>query len=257
MEKIKATAIIHTRNAEQYLQEVIDHLAEFEEIMVVDMESSDSTLDIARKNGCRIENYPPCGYADPARDFAMRAATNDWVFFVDADEIIPAPLTAWIREFISSPGEIRGVNVARKNGFLDSWRRNDYPDYQMRILDRRHASWPPHVHSRPEVNGKTDSIPASRPDLAMFHKAPALEDVLERMNRYTTFETERMKGKKVTLASLVLKPTFRFIKAYFLKGGFREGLAGYISAKNDAIYKFYALSKAYEASLPPEAAKKP
>jgi len=257
MDKIKCSAIIHTRNADKYLEEVISCLKDFDEIMVVDMESSDRTLEIAQREGCRIEKFPPCGFVEPARDFAMRQAKNEWVFFVDADEIVTQEMIMWLREFLKNPNDTKGVYVPRKNGFLNSWKRNDYPDYQLRLLNRDHSEWPAHIHSRPIVNGHTYAIPPSRKELALIHKAPALSEVMERMNRYTSFETERNRGKRITLLKLIIKPTFRFIKAYLLKGGFREGIAGYMSAKNDAIYKYFALCKAYEASLAAKAGDKP
>lgn len=256
MEKIKATAIIHTRNADRYLQEVIDHLKDFDEIMVVDMESTDRTLEIARENGCKIMPVPPMGYADPARDPAMRAAKNDWVFFVDADEIIPAPLTEWIRKFLANPGEIKAVGVARKNGFLDKWNRATYPDYQVRLLDRRKAVWPPEVHCKPVIDGDIYFIPRKQTELAMEHKSPTMEEILERLNRYTSLEMEKKQDKKINFWTLWLRPQVRFFKSFILKGGFKHGINGYISAKQDACYQHFYLTKIYERQLQSRAERK-
>lgn len=246
---LAVTAIIHTRNADRYLQEVIDRLRDFDEIMVVDMESSDRTLEIAEANGCRIEKFPACGYVEPARDFAMHAAKNDWVFFVDADELVTPELVRWIREFVAAPGDVKGVLVSRRNCFLDSWRRDDYPDYQLRLIDSRFAMWPPAIHSRPEIQGKIGRVPSDRHELALIHKPPMISEVMERMNRYTGFELEKRGAKKVGILTLWLKPMFRFFKSFVLRGGFRSGTAGYIAAKNDSIYKHYALVKRHEAWL--------
>lgn len=247
--KIPASVIIHTHNAEAHLREVIDKLRDFEEIMIADMESRDNTLVIARQNGCTIRLFPCSGYAESARGEAMRLARNRWVFFVDADELIPGELTDWIRDFLKDPGEYTAVCVARKNCLLDSWKRDDYPDYQMRLLDRDHSSWPQHIHARSKTDGKIYRIPASRKELAMIHMPPRIEEVMERMNRYTRLELERRHPKRPSLLTLMLKPWFRFFKSYVLKGGFRSGVAGYVSAKSDAAYKFYLLAKQYEQSL--------
>lgn len=249
MEKIPATAIIHTRNADRYLQEVIDHLKEFDEIMIVDMDSTDRTLEIARENGCRVMSMEPLGYVEPARDPAMRAAKYDWVFFVDADEIIPAELTSWIRKFLDAPGDVKAVGVARKNGFLDKWNRATYPDYQVRLLDRRNAVWPSEVHRKPEIQGQTYFIPRDRLELAMEHKSPSMEEILERMNRYTSLEMQKKQGKKINFWTLWLRPQVRFFKSFILKGGFRHGINGYISAKQDACYQHFYLTKIYERQL--------
>ncbi len=166
------TAIIHTRNAEQYLQEVIDHLKVFDSIIVCDMESTDSTLEIAKRNGCRILTYNNCGYAEPARDYALKSADTDWVFFVDADEIIPKELSQYLIEKAASPEDVRGVSMPRKNMMLGAWNRSTYPDYQLRFLHKDSSEWPPHLHSQPKVEGKIEFIPKDRTDLAMIHIAP-------------------------------------------------------------------------------------
>lgn len=248
-EKLPISVIIHTHNAEKYLQDVIDRLGDYDEIMIADMESRDSTLDIARSRGCRIEKFPCSGYAESARGDAMKLAKHRWVFFVDADELIPQELTDRIRHFIQNPGEYTAVCVARKNCILDSWKRDDYPDYQMRLLDRDHSSWPAHIHARSATEGKILRLPPSQRELAMIHIAPDISEVMERMNRYTTLELERRLAKRPGLLKMVFKPWFRFFKSYILKGGFRSGIAGYVSARNDAIYKFYVLAKQYEQSL--------
>lgn len=248
-QKIPASVIIHTRNAEQYLREVISHLQDFDEILVVDMDSTDSTLEIARETGCRILSVEPIGYADPARDPAMRAAKHDWVFFVDADEIIPRALTDRLREFIADPGEYKAVAVARKNMVLDFWDRSTYPDYQIRVLDRRNCTWPPHVHSNPEIKGETLLLPRRRKDLAMVHKPAPMEGIMERMNRYTTLEMERRRDMKITWLKLWLKPRVRFFKAFILKGGFKDGMRGYISAKNAAAYQHFYMTKILEDQI--------
>lgn len=240
------TAIIHTRNAEKHLQEVIDRLKVFDEIIVCDMESTDGTLEIARKNGCRILPFENCGYAEPARDYAMKSAKTGWVFFVDADEIIPEALSRHLIALAAEPGDVRGVRIPRRNMLLGDWSRATYPDYQLRFLHRDSSEWPTHVHSFPKVDGRIEYIPKKRTDLAMIHISPPMADVMERMNRYTTAELGRRAGKRVSLWSLWLKPWVRFFKSYVLKGGFRAGITGYIAARNDANYMLYLLAKVYE-----------
>lgn len=258
---MEVTAIIHTRNADRYLQEVIDRLGDFDEILVCDMESTDNTLEIARRNGCRIIHHEPCGFVEPARSYAMKEARFDWVFFVDADELVTRALVEYIRDFVKDPGKVKAVAIPRKNLFLDGWSESTYPDYQVRLLDRRKCDWPPTVHSNPVVNGKQISIPRKRLDMALIHKSPDVSAVLERMNRYTDLEVSRRingkadgkggkKGKRVKrpgLTSMILKPWWRFFKMYVLKGGFRQGVAGYLEAKNKSFYKLYTLAKIYEA----------
>jgi glycosyltransferase involved in cell wall biosynthesis len=253
---MKVTAIVHTRNSELYLEEVLLRLTAFDEVLVCDMESTDSTLEIARRHGCTIVSYPPVGYVEPARNFAMEKAQYDWVFFVDSDELVTPELADYIEHFIANPGKVKALQVPRKNLFLDGWSESTYPDYQTRLLDRRCCNWPPQVHSKPEIKGRVERIPAKRLDLALIHKSPRVEDVMERINRYTTLETERRRVDKAGnrrkapgMLKMIVAPWFRFIKMYIFKGGFRQGVPGYIEARNKAFYKFYTLAKLYEDAL--------
>ena len=85
------SVVINTYNAEEHLREVLDAVKGFDEIVVCDMESTDSTTDIARRYGCKIVTFPKAGHksAEPARTFAIQSASSEWVLVVDADEIIP------------------------------------------------------------------------------------------------------------------------------------------------------------------------
>ncbi|MCM1370220.1 MAG: glycosyltransferase family 2 protein [Candidatus Amulumruptor caecigallinarius] len=246
---MQISAIINTRNAEMHLQEVIDHLKEFDEILVCDMDSSDRTLQIARENGCRIIHHPPVGYVEPARNYAMKEARFDWVFFVDADELVTPPLADYLKLFLANPGNVSAVGIPRKNMFLDSWSKSTYPDYQIRVLNRKKCDWPVEIHSNPVVRGKTLKIPRERLDMALVHKSADLKDMLERMNRYTDKEVDRRDNGKVPgLFKMIFAPWWRFVKMYVLKGGFRLGVPGYIEAKNKSFYKLYTLAKLYEAN---------
>ena len=93
-EENKISVVINTYNAEKHLQRVIDAVRTFDEVLICDMESTDSTLDIARMNGCKIVTFPKGEHksAEPARTFAIQSASCPWVLVVDADEIITPEL---------------------------------------------------------------------------------------------------------------------------------------------------------------------
>ncbi len=125
---IPATAIIHTRNSDRYLSEVIDCLRDFDEVLVCDMESSDRTLDIAARKGCSIASFPLVGFVEPARDFAMTRARHDWVFFVDSDEIVTPALARYVADFIKNPPEgAAALRVPRRNMLLGRWVKSTWP----------------------------------------------------------------------------------------------------------------------------------
>ena len=92
------SAVINTYNAGEHLEKVLEALKSFDEIVVCDMESTDNTLDIARRFGCKIVTFPRnnSNICEPARDFAIHSASNPWVLVVDADEIVPPSLKEYL-----------------------------------------------------------------------------------------------------------------------------------------------------------------
>lgn len=244
------TAVVHTYNAAEHLREVLDNLKNFDEILVCDMESTDSTLSIAREYGATIMTFPKGNHtcAEPARTTAIQAAACKWTLVVDADEIVPATLRDYLYDFIKNPGETKGLYIPRKNYAFGHFKKSTYPDYQLRFFVKEGTVWPPYVHTFPTVQGRVEYIPASCTELAFTHLESSLTSTIEKMNGYTTAEiAKRGDAKRVTVAKLMIEPAFRFFKSYILKGGFMQGVSGLIQAKNESTYIFYRLAKMYES----------
>lgn len=254
----KISAVINTYNAVEYLPEVIEALKDFDEVVVCDMESTDATVEVGRQLGAKVVTFPrgSYNYCEPARQFAIDSASNDWVLVVDADEIVTPPLTVLLRRIADesqkaaaegSDDVVRGALVPRLNFVIGRPDMASYPDYQLRFLNRRYSRWPVEIHSRPIVDGNVIALPAKDKAIALLHKSHPLSGIMERMNRYTSAEVAKRSGEGVSLFGLIFKPWFRFVKSFLLKGGWRNGIAGYICARNEANYKFYTLAKLFES----------
>ena len=135
-DKNKISVVINTYNAETFLQEVIDAVKGFDEVLICDMESTDRTLDIARQNGCRIVTFPKANHksAEPARTFAIQSASSDWVLVVDADEIVTPELRDALYRKIQEPDGPQGLYIPRLNQFMGKTLTCAYPDYQLRFF---------------------------------------------------------------------------------------------------------------------------
>ena len=116
--RVKISAVIHTYNSEKYLEECLQALVSLDEIVVCDMYSTDRTIEIAQKYGCKIIYHENVGFADPARNFAIDQTSGDWVLVVDSDEIIPPELIKYLRERISKPDSPEVFIIPRKNILL-------------------------------------------------------------------------------------------------------------------------------------------
>ena len=111
------SVVINTYNASKYLAEVLETVKDFDEVLICDMESTDNTLEIAERYGCRIVIFEKKDYniVEPAREFAIHQAIHDWVLVVDADELIPVALKDYLYKKIKEPNCPDALLVARKN----------------------------------------------------------------------------------------------------------------------------------------------
>lgn len=249
MSNNKISVVINTYNASRHLARVLDSVKDFDEIVICDMESTDDTLEIAERYGCKVVTFPKgdCVSAEPARTFAIQSASHKWVLVIDADELVTQQLKDYLYECISHEDAAEGLWIPRKNYFMGRFMHCFYPDYLLRFFIKEDTVWPPYVHTFPEVKGRKQRIPAKRQDLAFIHLAnDPIRSRIDKTNLYTESEVEKKKDKHYGVAALLWRPFFRFFKAYVLKGGFRDGKAGFICACYEGIYQFVAVSKILE-----------
>ena len=93
------SVVINTFNAESTLKQCLETVRSFDEVVICDMYSEDSTLDIAKSFGCKIVMHERTGYVEPARNYAIAAATNPWVLVLDADDLVPESLNKYLYRF--------------------------------------------------------------------------------------------------------------------------------------------------------------
>ena len=250
---MKISVVIQTLNSEKFLERVLQSVKAFDEIVICDMYSTDKTIEIAERYNCKIVFHEKTNYCEPARNFAIQAASHEWVLVVDSDEIVPDALRKYLYEFIQSPDTLNGIWIPRKNYLMGRFMHGDYPDYILRFFRKEGAYWPPYVHTVPQLAGKTVKIPKQRKDLAFVHLINnPLNLKWRKLNAYTDNEVLKRSGKSYSYWSLFYAPAYRFIKAYILKGGFRDGKAGLVNAGMEAFYKFTTIAKIWESRVNPE-----
>lgn len=250
MDNNKISVVINTYNAEKHLNAVLESVKDFDEIVICDMESTDNTLEIARKFNCKIVTFEKKDYvsAEPARTFAIQSASNKWVLVVDADEIVTQELRSYLYSLIELPNCPRGLYIPRKNYFMGQFMHCNYPDYILRFFIREGTTWPPYVHTFPTVKGRTGHISSKHTKLAFIHLADdSIKTRVEKTNLYTENEIIKKAHKNYGLLALLYRPLFRFFKSYILKQGFLDGKAGFIYACYEGFYQFVLVSKLIES----------
>jgi len=254
-QSISACVIAH--DDEHQIARCLASLAFCDECMVVvDDRSTDATEAIARRLGARAQRHRYTGNIEQ-KNFCLEQVKGDWVVALDADEALSAALAAGLRERIASADpDVDGFELNRVTHHLGRWIRHGdfHPDWQLRVFRRAAGRWRGHEpHGRVSVAGRVVRIPG---DLE-HHSYRGLADQLERIQRFSGIEARAMSaaGRRFRLRDLVLRPPARWLRAYVLKGGFRDGLPGFILAGMTAVHVFLKYAKLWERERAPAGAE--
>ncbi len=248
-DKIKLSSIIIAKNEEANIGRCIEsQLNCVDEIVVlIDDRTTDATEDIVKNfSGVKYELVKWAGFSG-TKKHALSITTNDWVLWIDADEVITPELSGEICEFKKSTHEYTAYSVPRKANFLGRWIMHSgwYPGRVTRLFDKRHVTFNNNdVHESLSVKGETGNL---KNDI-QHYTYPTIKHYFEKYNNYTTLAAEELfkKGKKASVSDIVLRPVFIFLKMYVLKAGFLDGLQGLILAVFSSSYVFTKYCKLWE-----------
>ena len=247
-------------NEIEHLRELLPQLKWADEIVYVDCESHDGSLEVVREAGCRVYSRPNNTNLNVNKSYAMEQANGDWVFYVDPDERIPEILVSEIENVIQDTTN-SAFKLNRRNHYFGNWLRHgsQYPDSQLRLFRKDSAHFPNrHVHEKLVVEG---SIGKLNNDMLHFPYLN-ISQFLRKFDFYTRVEAGYLQdsGVRITagnsLRFLVLKPFSRFFRRYFLKGGFRDGLPGLFCAIFDALNFVVRYFKLWELTQNPGTKRK-
>jgi len=243
------TVTVITRNEAANLAAALDSVRWADEIIVVDAESTDETAAIARRYTERVivRGWP--GYVEQ-KNFAAAQAGHDWILSLDADERVSPELAAEIRAVLAAPPAAAGFRLPRVTFHFGRWIRSTdwYPDYQLRLYDRRRARWAGrYVHESVQADG-----PVARLTHELHHYAYRdLSHHMQTMDRYTTLAARQMfeDGQRAGWLDVLVLPRFAFFRNYILRGGFRDGMAGLVISVMNAQYVALKFAKLWELCL--------
>ena len=242
----RLSVTIITWNEEGRLRPCLESVAWSDEIVVVDAESTDKTVQVAREFTDRIWVRPWPGFA-VQKNFALEQAAGEWVLSLDADEQVTPELKQEIQDVIARSGPQNGYAIPRKNFFWGRWVRHGklYPDYQRRLFRRGTGRFAERaVHESVEIQGSVGRL--THP--LLHHSYRSLEEFIQRSNRYSTLAAQEWvrSGRRVSQADFVLRPLGRFCSMYLLHRGFLDGWRGMLLAGLYAHYVFLRTVKAWE-----------
>lgn len=233
MAKTKISAVINTLNESANIRDCLRSLSFADEIVVVDMESSDGTKEIAKEFTDRIFDHPATGYVEPARNFAIKKAIGEWILVVDADERIPKTLAQVLID-IAQEGKFDFVRIPRKNMIFGQWIKHSrwWPDHNIRFFKKGSVEWQNEIHSIPVTYGTGETLPAQEEQAITHFHYKSIDEYIERSLRYSRQQAKELvsAGYKFDASDLIIKPAGEFLSRFFAGEGYRDGLHGLILA---------------------------
>ena len=236
------TAIVLTLNEEQLLPRCLSNLDWVDEIVVVDSGSTDYTISIAEGFGARVIKQPWLGWPRQ-RNIGIDAARNDWVMFVESDEIPTARLKESIQRQLFNSDPRDAFSVDRRNEFLgvvlpNSQRRKRIRGF-VRIFNRTHSRYDTEVlvHENVIVKGKIHLLEGQ----LLHWRRQSTEELVSRLNNYATIEAQQLQlqSHRHSILKIVIQPIARVLWLLLIKGELRFGMHGiahaYIRAMADII----------------------
>src|SRR5258708_5797187 len=275
---IPVTVVIPTRNEARHLQRCLEGIRRFSEVYVVDSQSTDSTVEVARGFGAKLVQFHYHGGWPKKRQWALDSLPfeNDWVLLLDADEVLTPDLTDEIEEAIRDP-RLVGYRVFLRINFLGKdlrfggsgfWKlslfRRGKGHFECRLKDQDHSMSDIEVHEHVVVDGPVYRLRHFLP----HHNVESLARYLSKHNDYSNWEArvllqvtepsvelppaffgnqaQRRRWLKKRFFGLPGSPIFFFLYKYILRLGFLDGVPGLIYCALQSTHFFHIKAKMYE-----------
>ncbi len=243
----KISTVVITFNEEGNIGRCLRSVASFsDEIIVVDSNSTDRTVEIARDHGAQVFTNTWPGYGKQ-KQWALNKVAHPWVFSIDADEEVSPELATEIASLDFSKD---GYEMPRAVWYLNRWIKHGvwYPGYILRLFrrDKGLFSEDP-VHELVRVSGTVRRL---RGDL-LHYTYRDINHHLEKIEEFTTIAARQMfeEHRRAGVAHVVAYPFLEFLKVYISKRGFLDGLAGFVIAVFHSFYVFLKYAKLRELRM--------
>jgi len=242
------SVILITLNEERNIDRCLRSVQWADEIVVVDSFSRDRTIERARQYTDRIYQHEYPGSSRQV-ERGIGYATGEWILILDADEEVSPELAKEIRASIAAAGSNVAYRILRRPWAFGRWIDHGgwFPDYQLRLF-RKDRYRPEHqeVHGGFGADGPVGQLSG----LVYHYTYETIYAYVARMNDYTSLEVSNKLAsspdRKVRKRDLLLSPLSHFLRMYFVKRGYRDGMNGLVLALLDATYAMLLYAKLWE-----------
>jgi glycosyltransferase involved in cell wall biosynthesis len=246
MRRRRLSAAIISKDEEANIERCLGALAFVDEVVVVDSGSTDRTVDMCERFGCRIVRTDWMGFGRN-KQLAVDSASNDWVLSIDADEEVTPELAREIENTLSADTVKSGYRIRWLSCYLGKWIRHSGWNrrYKTKLFDRTKGGFSKDLlHERVSLAGEVGKLES----VLKHYTYPDLDTVLRKGREYAEMAAEAMyrEGRRSSITNAYLHATWTYVKTYFLRLGFLDGAVGHALATNTAYAVFLKYLKLWE-----------
>ena len=237
------SGLVITYNEEKTIGKCIDALFKVcDEVIIVDSLSSDRTVEIATFKGAKVVSQVFLGDG-PQRTHGLPYCKNDWILNLDADEFLDKDAEDFIVKEKYLVGNYDAFSFRIKNFLADKlidfagW----YPDHKVRFFNKKTAK-----PSDSKVHQRIIASNEKRVPVHILHYGwNSLEQIISKKNQYSGWHAQQLydQGKRVNAFKPVLNGTVSFIRCYFFKKGFLNGIDGLSISMIQAFFSYMKYAK--------------
>jgi glycosyltransferase involved in cell wall biosynthesis len=276
--KLPVSVIVAVRNEAKNLPRCLQALTDVGEVYVIDSQSTDETVEIARSCGAEVVQFHYQGGWPKKRQWAMNTLpiAYDWILLLDADEVLTPELSDEIRSVIQNPA-IHGYSILLRTWFLGRvlrhgdvglWKlslfRRGKGRYECRLKDQDASMADMEVHEHVVVEGAT----ARLRNPVIHYNVESLSRYIRKHDAYSNWEAkvwldgnagpdalsasltgtqaQRRRWLRRKFFALPGSPLVFFLYRYVFRLGFLDGIPGFIYSCFQGIQFFHIKAKIYE-----------
>jgi len=238
------SAIIITKNEAHNIRECLESLHWVDEIVVVDSGSTDETIAICKEYTEHLFIANDWQGFGIQKNRALSHASKEWIFSIDADERVSSALKTEIEHTLKNAQHSDAFSIPRRSYYCGKAIHHSgwWPDYVLRLFKKDEATFSNDtVHERVLSSGNIKKLK----EPLIHYSYPSLDDVLHKMNHYSSLWAENNKHKSSSPLKAVLRGFWAFLRTYIIRRGFLDGTEGFALAISNAEGTYYKYMKLY------------
>lgn len=238
------SAVILTKNEEKNIVDCLESLSWCDEVIVIDDNSEDRTLEVSKKMGAKVFTRNLGSDFSAQRNFGLSKARGDWVLFIDADERVPEALASEITNLKLQISNKHNGFYIRRRDFMwgKELKHGETGNIELiRLAKKEIGRWDGKVHEEWRIEERIGKLKNE----IIHYPHQSISEFLKEINFYTDLRAKELFGRGVrsNFISILVYPTAKFLNNYFFKLGILDGMQGLIFAIMMSFHSFLVRGK--------------